>query len=128
MDVTPPEKSAPDAEGADAAGVRRAYDERTIQLHEARGALGEAVAALSCRAREPARGIRLALSSERDRAVGEAGALRSEVVALQSRVAELEAALALERRKVTELQGMKVVRYTKVPRRLVYRWRAKRRA
>ena len=127
MDVIPPDKSAPDTEGADSAGVRRAYDERTIQLHEARGALGEAVAALTAElaSRREESG---SLSSERDRAVREAGALRSEVVTLQSRVAELEAALALERRKVTELQGMKVVRYTKVPRRLVYRWRAKRRA
>ena len=127
MDVTPPDKSAPDADGADSTAVRRAYDERTTQLHEARGALGEAVAALSAElaSRREESGL---VSGERDRAVREAEALRAEVIALQHRVAELETALTLERGKVAELEGMKVVRYTKLPRHLVYRWRAQRRA
>lgn len=86
------------------AALRRAYDERTVQLHEARGALAEAVAALL---------------DERNHAVRENRALRE-------RAGELEAALEVARTHATVLAEMKVVRYTAWPRRLVYRLRTRR--
>lgn len=99
--------------------LRRAYDERTVQLHDARGALAEAVAALTvelARRREES----ASLLDERDRAVRENRALRE-------RAGELEAALKAAQTRATVLAEMKVVRYTAWPRRLVYRLRARRR-
>ena len=126
MDGTPPEQGPPGAEGVRDDATRRAYDERTLQLHEARGALAEAVAALRSELADR-RAQLAACAEERERAVSEADSLRGEVTALAGRVAELDAALVLERRKLEELEGTKVVRYTKRPRLFVYRLRARRR-
>lgn len=109
----------PDKPNDSSAALRRAYDERTIQLHDARGALAEAVAALTvelARRREES----AALLDERERAFRENRALRE-------RAGELEAALEAARTRATVLAEMKVVRYTAWPRRLVYRLRARRR-
>ena len=54
-------------------------------------------------------------------------ALALEVIELRRRVWALESELAAARKLIDVLQNMKVVRWTEWPRRLVYRWRARRR-
>jgi hypothetical protein len=89
-----------------------AYVERGRQLHDARAALAEAVAALS---------VELSRSHERhNEASAEIRRLGEEQEALRQRAAALEAELAV-------MRNMKLVRWTKVPRSLVYRLRARRR-
>ena len=89
-----------------------AYEERTRQLYDARGALSEAVSALTL---ELSR-----LREQHDEAGTQIRALREQQEAHRQRTAALEAELAV-------MRNMKVVRWTKLPRAIVYRWRARRR-
>jgi hypothetical protein len=89
----------------------RAYEQRTAQLYDARAALAEAVSTLRTEL-----GRR---NMERDHAIAESRALRERVDLLES---ELRGARA----DIAALQGMKVVRWTAWPRRVVYRIRARR--
>jgi len=89
-----------------------AYEERTRQLYDARGALSEAVSALTL---ELSR-----LREQHDEAQAQIQALREQEEASRQRTAALEAELAV-------MRNMKVVRWTKMPRAIVYRWRARRR-
>jgi len=110
-----------------------AYEERTKQLYDARGAIAEAVAALTAELeqrrreavtlREEARALR----DELDSAVTDNRALREEVEAQRLRMAALEEALAKTRRDVEAFRNMKVVRWSAPARRIVYRLRARRR-
>lgn len=89
-----------------------AYDQRVLQLYDARAALAGAVAALT---------LELSLiREERDQARAELRHLSEQEEILRRHAAALEAELATVR-------GMKVVRWTKWPRTLVYRLRARRR-
>jgi hypothetical protein len=88
-----------------------AYEERTRQLYDARGALSEAASALTL---ELSR-----LREEHDEARAEVQTLREQHEAQRQRTAALEAELAV-------MRNMKVVRWTKLPRTIVYRWRARR--
>jgi hypothetical protein len=89
-----------------------AYDQRVLQLYDARAALAEAVAALT---------LELSRSHEqRDQARAEIRRLGEQQEILRRHAAALEAELATVR-------GMKVVRWTKWPRTLVYRLRARHR-
>jgi uncharacterized coiled-coil DUF342 family protein len=111
--------------------LSEAYENRTRQLHEARGALAEAVAALTTELgrRRTEMDVLAAEASavrdERDRAVTDNQALRAEVEAQRSRIADLEAGLEQVRDQLAAVQNMKVVRWTGPPRRLVYRLRAR---
>ncbi len=69
VDVTPPDKSAPDADGADSTAVRRAYDERTTQLHEGRlqGSVRRRGGSAELASRREDSG---SVSGQRDRAAG----------------------------------------------------------
>jgi chromosome segregation ATPase len=125
-----------DASGGSAALVR-AYEERGVQLHDARGALAEAVAALTVDL-DHLRNESATLLDERDRAVVENRALREraeradagvaalgvQIEALAAQVRELEAALGIARSRAFVLEEMKVVRYTAWPRRLILRLRS----
>jgi DNA repair exonuclease SbcCD ATPase subunit len=81
--------SRPDLEGPRDA-LARAHQQREEQVHEARGALAEAVAALNVELgdrRREATALReknAALLAERDRAVGDNRALRDYVVRLEA--------------------------------------------
>ena len=89
-----------------------AYEERTKQLHEARGALAEAVAALTVELGQR-RAEAAALHEDNE-------ALRNEVEARGERMAALEQVVA-------SFQKMKVVRWSAPVRGIVYRLRARRR-
>jgi predicted RNase H-like nuclease (RuvC/YqgF family) len=129
-------KAMADAEGP-IPGQRKellvtAYEQRTNQLREARGALAEAVSALTAEL-DRRRAETAALQDERDRAQLEqraererAEALAGELEARSLREAELEAELRESRKQVAVLANMKVVRFTVWPRRIVYRLRARR--
>jgi uncharacterized coiled-coil DUF342 family protein len=110
-----------------------AYAERTKQLHDARGAIAEAVSTLRAELghrREELAAVRqeaATLRDERDRAVTDNRALRQEVEAQRRRIAELEEGLEQTTELVAVLQNMKVVRWSGPLRRFVYRLRARRR-
>jgi uncharacterized coiled-coil DUF342 family protein len=110
-----------------------AYEERTRQLHDARGAVAEAVAALTVELDQRRRDAvtRLeearALRDERDSAVADNHALRAEVEAQRLRIVALEEALAETRQVVAAFQHLKVVRWSAPARRIAYRLRARRR-
>jgi chromosome segregation ATPase len=92
-----------------------AYEERTRQLHDARGALAEAVAALTVELghrREEAAELR----EQRDLALRDNDALRREVEARGERMVELEEV-------IRTLRNMKVVRWSASLRGIVYRLR-----
>lgn len=92
--------------------MEEAYNERTRQLYDARGALSEAVSALTL---ELSR-----LREQHDEARAEIQALREQQEAQRQHAQALEAELAV-------MRNMKVVRWTRLPRAIVYRWRARRR-
>ena len=113
-----------------------AYERRTTQLYEARGALAEAVVTLEAelkRRHEEAQGLRSELAGCREYADslaadarkerGHAEQYASEIHELRQEVARLEDELRIAQRAIAGLQGMKVVRWTAWPRRLVYRLR-----
>jgi peptidoglycan hydrolase CwlO-like protein len=109
-----------------------AYEQRTNQLREARGALAEAVSALTAEL-DRRRAETAALRDERDRAQLEqraererAEALAGELEARSLRESALEAELRESREQVAVLRHMKVVRFTVWPRRIVYRLRTRR--
>jgi hypothetical protein len=89
-----------------------AHEERTRQLYDARAALSEAVSALTL---ELSR-----LREEHDEARAEIQALRDKQGAQEQHSAALEAELAV-------MRNMKVVRWTRWPRTVVYRLRARER-
>ena len=89
-----------------------AYDQRVLQLYDARAALSGAVAALTL---ELSR-----IREEHDQARAQIRHLGEQEEILRRHIAVIEAELAAFR-------GMKVVRWTRWPRALVYRFRAMRR-
>jgi chromosome segregation ATPase len=101
------------------------YEERTKQVYEARGALAEAVAALTVELSQR-RAEAGSLRDERDRAAGDIRALRAELEAQHERIADLEQVVHDARDAVTALQNMKVMRWSEPVRRIVYRLRARR--
>jgi chromosome segregation ATPase len=96
--------------GSDGEALANAYEQRTAQVHEARGALAQAVSALTAELSRR--------NDEHDRAVAELGALRE-------RIEQVERELRAAQADVAALQSMKVVRWTAVPRRIVYRMRSR---
>jgi hypothetical protein len=101
----PPNDDPPDA-------LTVAHEQRTRQLYDARTALSGAVSALTL---ELSR-----LRQEHDEARAQIQALREQQEAHRQHTAALEAELAV-------MRNMKVVRWTKLPRAVVYRLRAHRR-
>jgi hypothetical protein len=91
--------------------LTKAYERRTMQLNDARIALAGAVSALTAEL--------TARNHERDHALQENRALRN-------RVEVLEGELRAARGDIAALQGMKVVRWTARPRRLVHQIRSRR--
>ena len=123
----PPDEASSHREPPASAGdpLERAYTERTQQLHDARGAVAEAVSTLRVelnRHREEA----AALRAERDQAVADNQAVRHEVEAQRNRVGVLEDELRDSRELIAVLQNMKVMRWSAPVRRIVYRLRARR--
>jgi chromosome segregation ATPase len=124
--VPPGREGEPDALAA-------AYEQRSAQLYEARGALAETVSALRTEL-DVRRDEAAQLREQRDNAVREYHELREHAVGLTDEVhrlrghaAALEAQLQEAREAVGELRNMKVVRWTVWPRRIVYRLRRRRR-
>jgi hypothetical protein len=111
VDATDTATVQPDAVGA-------AYEERTKQLHEARGALAEAVSSLT--------GELNHARSERDQAAEEIRGLREHVGALDAEIVKQRQALEVLHEQLAVIRNMKVVRWTAWPRRLVYHLRARR--
>lgn len=103
-----------------------AYEQRTIQLHEARSALADAVAA-----------IRLELDDRRNESAGlrednrslreDNRLLRQDAEALRERAIGLEAELQATDELLATVRNMKVVRWTAWPRQIVYRLRDRHR-
>jgi hypothetical protein len=91
---------------------RVAYDQRVLELYDARAALSGAVAALTAELS--------AIRAERDEARAHVRSLGEQQDILLRHAAAVEAELAAVR-------GMKVVRWTRWPRAIVYRVRARRR-
>jgi hypothetical protein len=89
----------------------QAYEQRNTQLHDARVALAQAVSAITMELAQKNRERELALQENR--------ALREQLGAMEG---QLRAAHA----DIAALRGMKVVRWTTRPRRLVYKIRARR--
>ena len=110
----------------DQAALSAAYEERTNQLHDARGALAEAVAALTVELTQR-RSEAAAFREERDRAVADSLAQREEVDRQRERIGSLEQALGQARETVAAFEQMKVVRWSEPASRFVYRLRARRR-
>jgi uncharacterized coiled-coil DUF342 family protein len=104
------------------AELSAAYAERTKQLHDARGALAEAVAALTAELEEH-RSETAALRDERDRVVAIGQAQHEELTQLRARVQSLDKALEETYRTLAEFREMKVVRWSEPVRRFVYRLR-----
>ena len=109
-----------------------AYERRTTQLYEARGALAEAVAALNLelvRLRQESAELRGArehadnLAAEVDKQRGYAERYAAETQDLREQVARLQGELREAQEVIATLQGMKVVRWTAWPRKLAYRAR-----
>jgi hypothetical protein len=96
-----------------------AYAERTTQLHDARGALAEAVATLT--------GELHRQREEYDRLVEESRGSREHNQALETELQKLQAYAQMLQEQLTACRNMKVVRWTASPRRFVYGLRARRR-
>jgi predicted RNase H-like nuclease (RuvC/YqgF family) len=108
-----------------------AYEQRTTQLHEARGALAEAVSVLKVeldQRREESKGLREHadnLAAEADKQRHYAESFTAEIQQLRKDVARLEAELQATRELLASVRNMRVVRWTVWPRRIVYRLRAR---
>jgi RNA polymerase-interacting CarD/CdnL/TRCF family regulator len=100
------------SEHADKDPLAKAYEQRNMQLNDARIALAEVVSALTAEL--------TARTQERDQGLQENRALRD-------RVEVLEHELLAAQGDIAALRGMKVVRWTARPRRLVNQIRARRR-
>jgi chromosome segregation ATPase len=116
--------------------LAEAYERRDAQLHEARAALAEAVAALERELklrREEADGLRSELAGAREHAANLAAEAEKqrrlavqhagEVTELREEVARLAAELGAAQEMIATLRGMKAVRWTAAPRRLAHRLR-----
>jgi uncharacterized coiled-coil DUF342 family protein len=122
-----------DRSNVDAADLTRAYEQRSEQLYEARGALAEAVATVTTELNH--------CRSERDRAQVDADGLRAHADALQREIAKLRryseqlereardahAAFAALQAKLVVVENMKVIRWSTRPRALVRRLRGRSR-
>jgi hypothetical protein len=108
-----------EARASEAAGntLASAYEQRTNQLHEARGALAEAVSVLTADLNQRRHELDRALRENRD--------LRERAEALDTEVQSLRQHLVAAREQTAAVRNMKVVRWTVWPRRLVYRVRAR---
>ncbi len=115
--------SNPDTDGSNE--LRTAYEQRTKQLHDARGALGEAVAALTVeldqRREETAR-----LRDEYEHVRVENQALHASTKALTEALEQARERGAASEARALALQNMKVVRWTAPIRRTVHRLRDRR--
>ena len=94
-----------------------AYEQRTKELYDARGALAEAVSTLTaelsfCR-------------EERERVLEENRGLREHAKALRTEIVKLERGLADANRRTDAVLNLKVVRWTSWPRAVVYRMRTR---
>jgi len=106
--------------------LAEAYEQRSEQLTDTRGALAEAVAALTVELGER-RSEAAALRAERDQARSDSDVLRADNQALRTKVdAQTEQLVALDQ-MVAAFQKMKVVRWSAPVRGFVYRLRARRR-
>jgi predicted RNase H-like nuclease (RuvC/YqgF family) len=109
-----------------------AYERRTTQLYEARGALAEAVSALTvelARREDQSAALREtreyadSLEAEADKQRRHAERFAAETQDLREHVAKLQAELRAHQELIVTLQSMKAVRWTVWPRRLAYRAR-----
>jgi hypothetical protein len=102
--------------------LRLAHQRQTQQLYEARGALAEAVAALTVelgqRRDEIARTI-----AERDLVLLENEALKTDSQRIRDHITVLQREVELSHARIAAMQNMKVMRWTAGVRRLVYRLR-----
>jgi RNA polymerase-interacting CarD/CdnL/TRCF family regulator len=92
--------------------MAKAYEQRNMQLNDARIALAEVVSALTAEL--------TSRTQERDQGLQENRALRDQIAVLEH---ELRAAHG----DIAALRGMKIVRWTARPRHLVHRIRTRRR-
>jgi tRNA (mo5U34)-methyltransferase len=130
LDQGPPSMPNPDAtrvtkglqpgvpDGRGDALTSGAYEQRTRQLHEARGALAEAVSALTTELNQR--------REERNQALRENRALREQADALNTEIQNLRQHWHAAHEENVAFRNMKVVRWTASPRRFVYRLRARR--
>lgn len=109
------------------ASLAAAFETRTRQLYEARGALGEAVAILRAEL-SPRRSEANVLQSETRALQGETKGLQAEAANLrgaldqtQLRIARLEAQLAEAYELISIQRNMRVVRWTAPARRVLHR-------
>jgi tRNA U34 5-carboxymethylaminomethyl modifying GTPase MnmE/TrmE len=118
LDVPPPPDRPGDA-------LADAYAQRTKQLHEARGALAEAVSALTTQLTQQREELRQR-TDERDQALRENRSLSEHVEALDAEIQKLDEHLRTAHEQNVAFRNMKVVRWSGPPRRFVYRLRARR--
>jgi chromosome segregation ATPase len=122
----------PASAGKEPDPLAAAYEQRTMQLHEARGALAEAVSALRVeleQLREQSAELRMenaALRVETASLGDDNRALRDDNEKLREQADTLEAELRSADGIIGQLQNMKVVRWTAWARRIVYRRRKQR--
>jgi chromosome segregation ATPase len=127
-------------EGEELEPLAAAYEQRTKEVHEARGALGEAVWALRLeleQRREEATALRRdnselrqyaeSLTTDHRKLHEHAQNLTNEIDRLRERVGVLEGELRSAHDLIDVLRNMKVVRWTAWPRRIVYRLRDRHR-
>lgn len=96
-----------------------AYEQRTKELYDARGALAEAVSTLTAELNH--------CHQERERLLEENQGLRENAKALQAKIDKLDGSLAVADQRTAAVQNLKVVRWTAWPRAVVYRMRTRRR-
>jgi hypothetical protein len=94
-----------------------AYEQRTKELYDARGALAEAVSTLTAELSH--------CREERDRGLVENRGLREHAEALRAEIEKLEHGLAAANQRTAAVLNLKVVRWTAWPRTLVYRIRTR---
>jgi hypothetical protein len=135
--MTHEESDTPESRDAGVPGVPKArgeplseaYERRTKDLHDARGALAEAVSVLTAELKD-ARAEGAVVRAERDHLLQENRTMREHTDALvievkkkQERASVLEEALQAERDRVAVLSNMKVVRWSASIHGVVYRLR-----
>ena len=102
--------------------LRLAHHRQTQQLYEARGALAEAVAALTVEL-EQRRDEIATTAAERDRVLLENEALKADSQRIRDHTIALQREVELSHARIAAMQNMKVMRWTAGVRRLVYRLR-----
>jgi predicted nuclease with TOPRIM domain len=95
-----------------------AYEVRTKELYDARGALAEAVSTLTAELSH--------CRQERERLLEENHGLREHAKALQGEIDKLDQGLAVANQRTAAVQNLKIVRWTAWPRAIVYRMRTRR--